>query len=53
MPPGPALRPPVGGRDPRGSGDEVARLNGRTYLLAAVRAGETRLIDNVILEGES
>ena len=32
---------------------EVARLNGRTYLLAAVRAGETRLIDNVILEGES
>ena len=32
---------------------EVERLNGRTYLLAAVRAGETRLIDNVILEGES
>ena len=31
---------------------EVARLNGRTYLLAAVRAGRTRLIDNVILEGE-
>ena len=31
---------------------EVARLNGRTYLLAAVRAGGTRLIDNVILEGE-
>jgi pantoate--beta-alanine ligase len=31
---------------------EVARLNGRTYLLAAVRAGSTRLIDNVILEGE-
>jgi pantoate--beta-alanine ligase len=32
---------------------EVARLDGRTYLLAAVRAGRTRLIDNVILEGES
>jgi pantoate--beta-alanine ligase len=31
---------------------EVARLNGRTYLLAAVRAGDTRLIDNVVLEGE-
>jgi pantoate--beta-alanine ligase len=32
---------------------EVARLDGRTYLLAAVRAGRTRLIDNVVLEGES
>jgi pantoate--beta-alanine ligase len=32
---------------------EVARLNGRTYLLAAVRAGRTRLIDNVVLEGDS
>jgi pantoate--beta-alanine ligase len=31
---------------------EVARLNGRTYLLAAVRAGHTRLIDNVVLEGD-
>jgi pantoate--beta-alanine ligase len=31
---------------------DVARLNGRTYLLAAVRAGRTRLIDNVVLEGE-
>jgi pantoate--beta-alanine ligase len=31
---------------------EVARLNGRTYLLAAVRAGSARLIDNAILEGE-
>jgi pantoate--beta-alanine ligase len=31
---------------------EVARLNGRTYLLAAVRAGNTRLIDNVVLEGD-
>jgi pantoate--beta-alanine ligase len=30
---------------------EVARLNGRVYLLAAVRAGRTRLIDNVVLEG--
>jgi pantoate--beta-alanine ligase len=32
---------------------EVARLDGRTYLLAAVRAGGTRLIDNVVLEGET
>jgi pantoate--beta-alanine ligase len=31
---------------------EVARLNGRTYLLAAVRAGRTRLIDNVVLKGD-
>jgi pantoate--beta-alanine ligase len=31
---------------------EVARLNGRTYLLAAVRVGPTRLIDNVVLEGD-
>jgi pantoate--beta-alanine ligase len=31
---------------------EVARLNGRVYLLAAVRAGRTRLIDNVVLEGD-
>ena len=31
---------------------EVAQLNGRVYLLAAVRAGRTRLIDNVVLEGE-
>ena len=30
---------------------EVARLNGRVYLLAAARAGRTRLIDNVVLEG--
>jgi pantoate--beta-alanine ligase len=30
---------------------EVARLNGRVYLVAAVRAGGTRLIDNVVLEG--
>jgi pantoate--beta-alanine ligase len=30
---------------------EVARLNGRVYLLAAVHAGGTRLIDNVVLEG--
>jgi pantoate--beta-alanine ligase len=30
---------------------ETARLNGRVHLLAAVRAGRTRLIDNVILEG--
>jgi pantoate--beta-alanine ligase len=31
---------------------EVARLNGRTYLLAAVQVGGARLIDNVVLEGE-
>jgi pantoate--beta-alanine ligase len=31
---------------------ELARLNGRLHLLAAVRAGRTRLIDNVVLEGE-
>jgi pantoate--beta-alanine ligase len=30
---------------------ETARFNGRMHLLAAVRAGTTRLIDNVILEG--
>ena len=30
---------------------ETARFNGRFHLLAAVRAGETRLIDNVLLEG--
>ncbi len=29
---------------------EVARLDGRVYLLAAVRAGSTRLIDNVVLK---
>ena len=29
---------------------EVARLNGRVYLLAAARVGTTRLIDNVVLE---
>jgi pantoate--beta-alanine ligase len=31
---------------------EVARLNGRVYLLAAARVGSTRLIDNVVLEGD-
>ncbi|MBW3593183.1 MAG: pantoate--beta-alanine ligase, partial [Actinobacteria bacterium] len=30
---------------------EIARWNGRVFLAAAVRAGETRLIDNVVLEG--
>jgi pantoate--beta-alanine ligase len=30
---------------------ETARFNGRFHLLAAVRAGPTRLIDNVLLEG--
>jgi pantoate--beta-alanine ligase len=32
---------------------ELARLDGRVYLLAAARAGATRLIDNVVLEGDS
>jgi pantoate--beta-alanine ligase len=32
---------------------EVARFNGRTHLLAAARVGRTRLIDNVLLEGDS
>jgi pantoate--beta-alanine ligase len=31
---------------------EVAQLNGRVYLLAAARVGSTRLIDNVVLEGD-
>jgi pantoate--beta-alanine ligase len=31
---------------------EVAPLDGRVYLLAAVRVGRTRLIDNVDLEGD-
>ncbi len=31
---------------------EAARLNGRLVLAAAARAGSTRLIDNVVLEGE-
>ena len=32
---------------------EVARFNGRLYLVAAARAGRTRLIDNVPLEERS
>ncbi len=32
---------------------EVASMDGRVYLLAAVRLGRTRLIDNVVLEGDS
>jgi pantoate--beta-alanine ligase len=32
---------------------EVAELNGQRVLAAAVRIGKTRLIDNVILEGET
>jgi pantoate--beta-alanine ligase len=32
---------------------ELARWNGRVVLAAAVRVGETRLIDNVVLEGRS
>jgi pantoate--beta-alanine ligase len=31
---------------------EVAELNGQRVLAAAVRVGKTRLIDNVVLEGE-
>jgi pantoate--beta-alanine ligase len=31
---------------------EVARFDGRLHLVAAARAGRTRLIDNVLLEGE-
>jgi pantoate--beta-alanine ligase len=31
---------------------EIARFNGRLHLLAAARAGRTRLIDNVLLEGD-
>jgi pantoate--beta-alanine ligase len=31
---------------------EVAPLDGRVYLLAAVCVGRTRLIDNVVLEGD-
>jgi pantoate--beta-alanine ligase len=40
--------------EPRLTADyvEVARLNGRVYLLAAARVGSTRLIDNVVLEGD-
>jgi pantoate--beta-alanine ligase len=32
---------------------EVADLDGQKVLAAAVRVGKTRLIDNVILEGET
>jgi pantoate--beta-alanine ligase len=31
---------------------ETARFDGRLHLLAAARAGHTRLIDNVLLEGD-
>ena len=31
---------------------DVAEMNGQKVLAAAVRIGKTRLIDNVILEGE-
>jgi pantoate--beta-alanine ligase len=31
---------------------ELARFNGRLHLVAAARAGRTRLIDNILLEGE-
>jgi len=41
------------GEEPNVAGEyvELARLNGRLVLAAAVRVGETRLIDNVVLEG--
>ena len=32
--------------------DLETMLDGRVYLLAAARAGRTRLIDNVVLEGD-
>jgi acyl-CoA reductase-like NAD-dependent aldehyde dehydrogenase len=31
---------------------EVAELDGQRILAAAVRVGKTRLIDNIVLEGE-
>ena len=31
---------------------EIAELNGQRVLAAAVRVGKTRLIDNVVLEGD-
>lgn len=31
---------------------DVARFNGRVHLVAAAHAGRTRLIDNVVLEGD-
>jgi pantoate--beta-alanine ligase len=31
---------------------EIVRLNGRLVLAAAIRVGRTRLIDNVVLEGD-
>ena len=42
-------------REPRLVPDyvEAVRWNGRVVLAAAVRAGDTRLIDNVVLEGEA
>ena len=57
-----ALPRALGTRDPKKARDllrdldvdyvEVAELNGQKVLAAAVRIGKTRLIDNVILEGE-
>jgi pantoate--beta-alanine ligase len=45
----------LGARNQRVETDyvEVARLNGRLVLAAAIRVGRTRLIDNVVLEGDS
>ena len=41
-------------REPRVEPDyvELARFDGRLYLVVAARVGTTRLIDNVVLEGE-
>ncbi len=51
-----ATKDPVAARDLLGDLDvdyvEVAELDGQRVLAAAVRVGGTRLIDNVILEGE-
>ena len=32
---------------------ELAQLDGQVVLAAAVRVGKTRLIDNVVIEGEN
>ncbi|MGH2922282.1 MAG: pantoate--beta-alanine ligase, partial [Gaiellaceae bacterium] len=32
---------------------EIAELDGQRVLAAAVRVGKTRLIDNVVLQGEN
>ena len=51
-----ATRDPVAARDLLSNLDvdyvEVAELDGQRVLAAAVRVGKTRLIDNIVLEGE-